>query len=67
MQKRTLAGVIAVAATVVIASESAWAFDDAKYPDLSGAWERTGGAAPRSLRRPGMPRRSRLRPSRDDA
>ena len=30
MQKRTLAGVIAVAATVVIASESAWAFDDAK-------------------------------------
>jgi hypothetical protein len=47
MQRHALAGVVAAAATLVIASGSAWAFDDAKYPDLGGAWERTGGAAPR--------------------
>src|ERR1700746_1526686 len=35
------------AAAVLRASGIARAFDDAKYPDLSGAWERTGGAAPR--------------------
>jgi len=64
MQKRTLAGVIAVAATVVIASESAWAFDDAKYPDLSGAWERTGGAAPRfdTSKPRGLPQQAPLTP-----
>ena len=64
MQKRTLAGVIAVAATFVIASESAWAFDDAKYPDLGGAWERTGGAAPRfdTSKPRGLPQQAPLTP-----
>jgi hypothetical protein len=40
-------GAIAFAATLVATAGIAAAFDDAKYPDLSGAWERTGGAAPR--------------------
>ena len=64
MQKRTLAGVIAAAATLVIASESARAFDDAKYPDLSGAWERTGGAAPRfdTSKPRGLPQQAPLTP-----
>ena len=64
MQKRTLAGVIAAAATLVIASESAWAFDDAKYPDLSCAWERTGGAAPRfdTSKPHGLPQQAPLTP-----
>src|ERR1700736_6232348 len=38
----------AIAAAALLATTGmARAFDDAKYPDLSGAWERTGGAAPR--------------------
>jgi hypothetical protein len=40
-------GAIAVVATLLTTAGVAQAFDDAKYPDLSGAWERTGGAAPR--------------------
>ena len=47
MQNRSSIGAIAVAATLLGATGIAFAFDDAKYPDLSGAWERTGGAAPR--------------------
>jgi hypothetical protein len=38
---------LAVVATLMITTAIAQAFDDAKYPDLGGAWERTGGAAPR--------------------
>ena len=45
MRGMTRAG--AVAAMLMVAAGSAWAFDDAKYPDLSGAWERSEGAAPR--------------------
>jgi hypothetical protein len=64
MQRRTLAGAIAVAATLVIASESVRAFDEAKYPDLSGAWERTGGAAPRfdTSKPRGLPQQAPLTP-----
>jgi hypothetical protein len=47
MQRRSPIGAIAVVATLLITTGIAAAFDDAKYPDLSGAWERTGGAAPR--------------------
>src|SRR5260370_41802976 len=36
-----------VFAALLATSGTVQAFDDAKYPDLSGAWERTGGAAPR--------------------
>jgi hypothetical protein len=42
-----MAPVGAVAAMLMIAAGSAQAFDDAKYPDLSGAWERAEAAAPR--------------------
>jgi hypothetical protein len=42
-----MAPVAAVAAMIIVASGSARAFDDAKYPDLSGAWERAETAAPR--------------------
>jgi hypothetical protein len=42
-----MAPVGAVAALLMIAAGSAQAFDDAKYPDLSGAWERAEAAAPR--------------------
>jgi hypothetical protein len=38
---------LAVVATLMTTTAIAQAFDEAKYPDLSGAWERTGGAAPR--------------------
>src|SRR5258708_37451210 len=44
---RSPIGAIAVAATLLTTAGVVQAFDDAKYPDLSGAWERTGGAAPR--------------------
>jgi hypothetical protein len=47
MQRRSPVGVIAIAATLLATSGIAWAFDDAKYPDLSGAWERAVAAAPR--------------------
>jgi len=64
MQRRALAGVAAAAATLVIASASVWAFDDAKYPDLGGAWERTGGAAPRfdTSKPRGLPQQAPLTP-----
>jgi hypothetical protein len=47
MQNRELFNAVAVAAALVATTGMAQAFDDAKYPDLSGAWERTEGAAPR--------------------
>jgi hypothetical protein len=40
-------GAVAVVATLLTTTGIVQAFDDAKYPDLSGTWERTGGAAPR--------------------
>ena len=47
MRKCNLVGAIALAATLLATTGMVRAFDDGKYPDLSGAWERTGGAAPR--------------------
>ena len=47
MQFRNSVAALAVAASLLSTTGLAWAFDDAKYPDLSGAWDRTGGAAPR--------------------
>src|ERR1700686_3970533 len=47
MQNRNLISVIAVAAALLATTRIVQAFDDAKYPDLSGAWERAEGAAPR--------------------
>ena len=47
MQGVSPIGAFGVVATLLITTVIAQAFDDAKYPDLSGAWERTGGAAPR--------------------
>jgi hypothetical protein len=47
MQNRNLIGAIALAAALLATTGTVQAFDDAKYPDLGGAWERTGGAAPR--------------------
>jgi hypothetical protein len=44
---RNLTGAIVLAATLLATTGTVRAFDDVKYPDLSGAWERTGGAAPR--------------------
>ena len=47
MQYRNPIGALAVAALLSATTGLAHAFDDAKYPDLGGAWDRTGGAAPR--------------------
>jgi len=47
MPCRNPIGAIAVAAMLLSSAEIAQAFDDAKYPDLKGAWDRTV---------PGMPR-----------
>jgi hypothetical protein len=47
MQYRNPIGALAVAAVLLATTGLVRAFDDAKYPDLSGAWDRTGGAAPR--------------------
>ena len=47
MHRRSPIGVGIVAAALLITTAIAQAFDDSKYPDLSGAWDRTGGAAPR--------------------
>jgi hypothetical protein len=44
---RNLIGALAVAAALLATTAMVQAFDDAKYPDLGGAWLRTGGAAPR--------------------
>jgi hypothetical protein len=44
---RSLIRALAVVATLMTTTAIAQAFDEAKYPDLGGAWERTGGAAPR--------------------
>jgi len=47
MPGRTAIRALATAAALLLAGTVAQAFDDAKYPNFSGAWERTGGAAPR--------------------
>jgi hypothetical protein len=44
---QSLIRALAVVATLMTTTAVAQAFDEAKYPDLGGAWERTGGAAPR--------------------
>jgi hypothetical protein len=64
MTGRNSIGIVAAAAAVLLASGIARAFDDAKYPDLSGAWERTGGAAPRfdNSKPRGLPQQAPLTP-----
>jgi len=59
-----VSGIVAGAAAILLASGLARAFDDAKYPDLSGAWERTGGAAPRfdTSKPRGLPQQAPLTP-----
>jgi hypothetical protein len=47
MHHRGPIGAIAAAAALLTAATVAWAFDDAKYPDLKGAWNRTVQGAPR--------------------
>jgi hypothetical protein len=42
MIERSSIAAIALAATFLMASAAAHAFDDAKYPDLKGAWNRVG-------------------------
>jgi hypothetical protein len=42
-----LTGALGVSATLLLSASVAQAFDDAKYPDWSGAWLRTEQAAPR--------------------
>jgi hypothetical protein len=46
-RRRRLTGALGVVAVLWLGGGVAQAFDDAKYPDWSGAWLRTGGAAPR--------------------
>ena len=64
MTGRNSIGILAAAAAVLLSSGIARAFDDAKYPDLSGAWERTGGAAPRfdTSKPRGLPQQAPLTP-----
>jgi hypothetical protein len=47
MRNRGFIGAAAGFALLLATTGMVQAFDDAKYPDLGGAWERTGGAAPR--------------------
>jgi hypothetical protein len=42
MIERDMVAAIAFAATFLMTSAAAQAFDDAKYPDLKGAWDRIG-------------------------
>ena len=64
MQFRNSVAALAVAALLFGTTGLAWAFDDAKYPDLSGAWDRTGGAAPRfdNSKPRGLPQQAPLTP-----
>jgi hypothetical protein len=64
MTGRTAISALATAAALLATSTLAQAFDDAKYPDLSGAWERTGGAAPRfdTSKPRGLPQKAPLTP-----
>jgi hypothetical protein len=45
MHGRSFFGATLLAATLCAALPSAWAFDDAKFPDWSGQWMRTGAAS----------------------
>src|SRR4051794_77597 len=47
MLHRSSINVIALAAGLLMTAAGAEAFDDAKYPDLKGAWLRTPGGNPR--------------------
>jgi hypothetical protein len=60
----TAAAAIAVAVALLTTTGMVRAFDDAKYPDLGGAWERTGGAAPRfdNSKPRGLPQEAPLTP-----
>ena len=60
----TAVAAIAVAAALLATTGMVRAFDDAKYPDLGGAWERTGGAAPRfdTSKPRGLPQQAPLAP-----
>jgi hypothetical protein len=62
MRRWSLTGLLGVTATLVLGTGLAQAFDDAKYPDLHGAWLRTGGAAPRfDISKPrGLPQKAPL-------
>jgi hypothetical protein len=64
MQYRNPIGALAVAAVLLATTWLVRAFDDAKYPDLSGAWDRTGGAAPRfdTSKPRGLPQQAPLTP-----
>jgi len=64
MQFRNSVGALTVAAVLVATTGLVQAFDDAKYPDLSGAWDRTGGAAPRfdNSKPRGLPQQAPLTP-----
>ena len=64
MRKCSFVGAVALAATLLATTGMVRAFDDGKYPDLSGAWERTGGAAPRfdTSKPRGLPQQAPLTP-----
>ncbi len=64
MQFRNSVAALAVAALLLGTTGLVQAFDDAKYPDLSGAWDRTGGAAPRfdNSKPRGLPQQAPLTP-----
>jgi hypothetical protein len=64
MQYRNPYRALAVAAVLLATTGLVQAFDDAKYPDLAGAWERTGGAAPRfdTSKPRGLPQQAPLTP-----
>ena len=47
MLERSLIGSFAIAAALLVVSVSAQAFDETKYPDLSGQWRRTSTGQPR--------------------
>jgi hypothetical protein len=57
-------GALALGTALLAASGPARAFDDAQYPNLAGAWERTEGAAPRfdPSKPRGLPQQAPLTP-----
>jgi hypothetical protein len=64
MRKEVPFGVIAVVATLLATAGNVQAFDDAKYPDLKGAWDRTVQGAPRfdPSKPRGLPQQAPLTP-----
>ena len=63
MRNRSLLGAIVLAAAGIgMAATGAWGFDNAKYPEIRGAWERPGTAQWDPTKPPGLRQQAPLTP-----